>query len=199
MREEPAIRSTSERGLLNDVHQGLGQQMFFWGRDVLNAGNLLRAHGFDRRPSPGHQGTSCYCRDWCGGVIELHGHCAGWYPAKPGEIPGFLFVRTHRRSYAHHQPVPVIPGCYASHREGLSTGVHLAAARHFSAWLTEYEGWIIARMGTDYRDACHAMFGKLSTSRPWLSPSVALKWWHELSISAPSHARARHFKVAADC
>jgi hypothetical protein len=110
------------RGHLNDLTTGLGQQMFFWGRDVLTRGNLLLKHGFEKRRSKGLQGTSCYSKPWEDGVIELHGACAGWYPYESGQC-GFLFIRNAKRCYIHHRSKPVIPGEYdffASSRAAIS-------------------------------------------------------------------------------
>lgn len=65
--------------------------MYFWGRDVLHEGHLLLRYGFEKRPSTGLQGTSCYSKAWQKGMIELHGACAGWYPDSTGQ-EGFLFI-----------------------------------------------------------------------------------------------------------
>ncbi|MDI1312474.1 hypothetical protein [Prosthecobacter sp.] len=183
----------NQRGLLNDVHRGLGQQMFFWGRDVMTSGNLLIDHGFERQPSPGHQGTSCYRKAWRGGLIELHGHCAGWYPQEASEAPGFMFVRTRRCSYAHEQNQPVDPGCYETHQSKLSLQTQMDAARHFTAWLTEYEEWIIQQAGLTHRNECFAMFRKLADSKPWLPPQQALNWWQRFAANDARLVRARNF------
>lgn len=168
----------SQRGLLNDFTSGMGQQMFYWGRDVLTEGNLLVAAGFEKRVSTGLQGTSCYRLEWRGGFIELHGACAGWYPpAVGGEAPGFLFVRTDRRCYAHQLEEAVVPGKYEY--EGLRSGQLaevMAGARFFARWLTGYEGWVRKRMGVAYREECQRMFAKLETSREWLGPRAGWEW-----------------------
>ncbi|MGC6467726.1 MAG: hypothetical protein ACON5N_19260 [Akkermansiaceae bacterium] len=72
--------------VLRDLANGLQQQMFFWGQDVVRPErNLLVEQGFSRSPSRGLKGTSCYRREWQGGHVELYGSCAGWY----GEERGF--------------------------------------------------------------------------------------------------------------
>lgn len=187
------LDQTSRYGLLNDLKRGLGQQMFFWGRDVMTAGNLLIKHGFEKLPSPGHQGTSCYRKVWQNGLIELHGHCAGWYPQVASSTPGFLFVRRMRNCYAHDLPVPVIPGDYATHQSKHDSARLLHAGQHFCTWLDEYESWVQEKMGAEYRDACHAMFSKLPASRPWLRPPDAQRWWQGFVHHPDTLSRARRF------
>ena len=188
----------SHAGLLNDVHRGLGQQMYFWGVDVLSGGNLLKAYGFERHPSPGHRGTSCYRLPWDRGLIELHGHCAGWYPGEPeqSDAPGYLFVRNHRAGYAHQQCQPVVPGQWRSHQTQRQTQHLLQASRHFICWLVEYEAWVLRAVGQDYRCHCHRQFLELPKSRPWLPPEPALRWWQCLATNDPALCRARHFQTA---
>jgi hypothetical protein len=183
----------SGRGLLNDAHCGLGQQMFFWGRDVVCGGHLLLKYGFQRVASPGHQGTSCYRKSWGGGVVELHGHCVGWYPERSCELPGFLFVRNRQRSYVNGRMRPMIPGCYEGYTEPASFHQHSLAARHFASWLVEYEGWILQSEGSEYREACFSMFQKLPASKPWLPPQSALEWWAAFAQQDAGLMRARAF------
>jgi len=183
----------AHRGLLNDVNRGLAQQMFFWGRDVMTAGNLLAGHGFERLPSPGSQATSCYRKEWGEGLIELHGHCAGWYPAESCRTPGFIFVRTLGRGHAHHQNIPAAPGCYESYLGGGHLKEQMEAGRHFCRWLAAYEEWILRRMGRGYREECFAMFCKLPGSRAWLPPCQALDWWRCFAANDARLTRARCF------
>lgn len=138
-------RGASQRGLLNDFTRALGQQMFYWGRDVLTGRNLLLEAGFEKRVSMGLQGTSCYRLPWRGGFIELHGACAGWYAPLDGrEAPGFLFIRTDRRCYAHDETLAVVPGRYdyATLRSSSLAEV-MEGARFFARWLTGYEQWVV--------------------------------------------------------
>jgi hypothetical protein len=173
------------RGHLNDLTAALGQQMFFWGRDVLaREGNLLVKFGFSRTESPGLKGTSCYRKAWRGGFIELHGACAGWYPTDPSSAPGFLFIRTDRRCYAHHESAAVIPGHYD--HDKLSSGnlqTLSQSGRIFAAWLADYERWIERHIGPEHRSDCYSMFSKLPASKPWLPPNLAIKWLRLFSES----------------
>lgn len=184
----------TSRGLLNDFTRGLAQQMFFWGRDVVSSGNLLLGYGFERRPSAGLQGTSCYRKSWCDGCIELHGACAGWYPSKD-EADGLLFIRTDRRCYAHEQREPVIPGRYeysCLHTRDVERV--LAAARAFASWLVEYESWIFTRDSASHRGACFRMYSRLPTVRPWLPPDAARRWFASFACNDPALRRSRSYR-----
>lgn len=184
----------SQRGLLNDFTRALGQQMFYWGRDVLTGGNLLLAAGFEKRPSLGLQGTSCYRLPWRGGFIELHGACAGWYPAEDGgDALGFLFVRAERRCYAHRLAEAVVPGRYdyqALRASGGALAEVMEGARCFAMWLHGYESWVERRRGAEYRVQCREMLSKLEAGRVWLPPGLAQGWLRGFAQGQPDLARA---------
>ena len=79
---------------LRDLAEGIQQQIFFWGQDVLRPeGNFLLEQGFEQSPSTGLKGTSCYRREWQQGHVELYGSCAGWY----SESGRFTFIRPWKR------------------------------------------------------------------------------------------------------
>lgn len=184
-------RQATPRGLLNDFTRGLGQQMFFWGRDVLEDGNLLLCHGFEKARSRGLQGTSCYRKHWNDGRLELHGACAGWYPLSRSES-GFLFIRADRRCYVHGEPEPVIPGRYDYSRlDSQDLDRVMPAARTFAAWLLEYESWIATRGRPAHRTDCFRLFSRLPASRPWLRPSAAMRWFAAFAEDDPSLTRSR--------
>ena len=191
---QTVLGGASQRGLLNDFTRALGQQMFYWGRDVMTEGNLLVAAGFEKRRSEGLQGTSCYRLPWRGGFVELHGACAGWYPpAGDGtQVPGFLFVRADRRCYAHGLAEAVVPGKYdyGMLRSGDLTEV-LAGARFFAQWLTGFEAWVLKRCGPRYREECRQMFARLESSRVWLAPKPGMEWLRGFAVGDPRLQRAR--------
>ena len=193
-RVEPCTAPASvTRGQLNDLTTGLGQQMFFWGRDVLTDGNLLVRNGFEKRRSEGLQATSCYCKAWQDGIIELHGACAGWYPCDGGQC-GFLFIRNAKRCYVHHRTMPVVPGEYDfSDFDSRNLAELTRSSRIFTAWLAEYEAWIAQKMGRAYREECYTMFAKLPTSKPWLEPEKARHWIATFAAGAPALPRARQW------
>ncbi len=163
--------------LLRDFTNALAQQMFFWGRDVIHpSGNLLIAHGFERRKSEGLDGTSCYRRSVDSGMIELHGACAGWYSDHPDE-PGFLYIRTRRRCYLYDGIEPPAPGRYREELLRTKPGADLVEkSRRFLAWWLDYEGWITEVTGSAYRTSCYRTFAKLPKSTPWMAPSAGLDW-----------------------
>lgn len=165
-----------QRAVLRDFSAALGQQMFFWGRDVLTAGNLLLDYGFQKLPSPGLKGTSCYRQRWQCGCIELHGSCAGWYPDAPQQTAGFLYVRTLGRCSAHRLSKPIIPGEYESVPVIQDTRTTIAAAQHFAQWLHHYERWVLSEQGPMYRIACQEMLSRLPRGKPWMTPASAVAW-----------------------
>jgi hypothetical protein len=183
------------RGHLNDFTAALGQQMFFWGRDVVTEGNLLLEAGFEKRPSLGLQGTSCYRLGWGGGWVELHGACAGWFPA--GESgAGFLFIRADRRCYSHRLGEAVVPGRYDyAALESSDWRQVLRDAQRFAGWLCEYEGWILRRKGLLYRRGCWEMYAKLTASRPWLEVELAQQWLRRFASGDRKLERSRMLKA----
>lgn len=182
------------RGLLNDFTRGLGQQMFFWGRDVVAERNLLLCHGFEKRRSSGLQGTSCYRKRWNGGWIELHGACAGWYPIAEGTT-GFLYIRADQHCYVHAERTPVIPGRYDYSRlDSRDVDRLLPAARCFATWLIEYESWIGDHLAPTHRANCFRMLSRLPSARPWLAPSSAKRWFAAFAVGDSSLTRSRLWK-----
>lgn len=185
------IPSSRQSVLLSDLKAALLQQMFFWGQDVLTAGNLLIKHGFIKLPSPGLKGTSCYRLDYRDGVIELHGACAGWYPGEGNPQPGFLFVRTAGLCASHHLHEPVIPGRYEPQALSNHTASTISGAQVFAAWLADYEDWIRRHQGVGYRRRCRHMLGRLPKGRTWLPARRATKWLRSFAQKGPSAPRAK--------
>lgn len=178
--------------LMRDFTDALAQQMYFWGRDVIHpSGNLLVAHGFERRKSEGFDGTSCYRKALDEGYIELHGACAGWYPDDTGE-PGFLYIRTRRRCYLYDGTEPPAPGFYSDDLLRTSPGADLLErSRRFLGWWLDYERWIAGVTGPGYRGACHRTFAKLPKSTPWLPPAAGLDWLRRYHRDPVRAGRAR--------
>jgi hypothetical protein len=185
-------RSASPVSLMRDFTDALAQQMYFWGRDVIHpSGNLLVAHGFERRKSEGLEGTSCYRKDLAEGYIELHGACAGWYPDEPGE-PGFLYIRTRRRCYLYEGEEPPAPGFYSDDLLRSTPGPDLVErSQRFLAWWLGYEAWIATVTGPAYRGACHRAFKKLPKSTPWLPPAEGMRWLKQYAEDPTRAGRAR--------
>lgn len=185
--------NTILRSLTRDFTDALGQQMFYWGRDVIHpSGNLLCAHGFEKRASEGLAGTSCYRRPLDGGgFVELHGACVGWYSGDEG-TPSFLFVRNRHRCFRYDSGEAPIPGIYP--RDWLHPGPPKALyllSRRFLDWWLDYEEWIAKVTGPEYRSSCHRAFGKLPKSKPWLPPAEALAWIRHYGDNPTDLQRAR--------
>jgi hypothetical protein len=187
----PDVPLSRQRVLLADFAAALRQQMFFWGRDVMSGGNLLLKHGFEKLPSTGLKGTSCYRLRYEDGVIELHGACAGWYPQAGSARPGFLFVRTRGRISTHRLHEPVVPGRYQSETLQNHTADAMAAARHFAGWLADYEAWVRQQMGPGYRAECRQLLASLPKGQTWLPAPEAERWLRLLAAQGPGAPRAR--------
>lgn len=140
--EMPASRL---RALPRDYTDLLGQQMFFWGRDVIHPrGNLLCENGFEKRKSEGLEGTSCYRKHLEeGGFIELHGACAGFYDPENSAKTGFLYIRNRSRCFLFSADEPPAPGFYSPDTLGYGPALDLYnASLRFLDWWLEYENWI---------------------------------------------------------
>lgn len=178
---------------MRDVTAGLKQEMFFLGRDVTHpSGNLLVRAGFERRPSGGLQGTSCYGLPWQDGRIELHGACAGWYPADGG--PGFVYIRPLGRCIPWIGGKPPIPGEWIA-GTGRSTDPSAlrAAGLPFFSWWLSWEEQIMRSWGLDYRTSCYRHFRKLPKSRAWLPPQAAIDWLGYFLADPMGTARSSRF------
>ena len=97
-------------GLHNDFTNALGQQLFFWGCDVVHpSGNLLCRYGLERHKDPRVEGTSCYRTNYKSDIIELHGWCVGRYSR---DNPSFLYTRKHAKCWVYNDSKPPLPGLY---------------------------------------------------------------------------------------
>ena len=163
--------------VMRDLANGLQQQMFFWGQDVIHpAGNALRDYGFQRSPTTGLKGTSCYKLDWAGGHLELYGSCVGWY----GNGKGFTFIRPEKRCVVwNSSEESPIPGAWQqeliskdSSREDL-----YKASLPFLDWLISYEESILKTHGEAYREEAYQRYQKVPKAKAWIEPKVALQWF----------------------
>ncbi len=175
-----------------DLAQGLQQQMFFWGQDVLRpTGNFLKEQGFQRSPSKGLQGTSCYRLAWQSGHIELYGACAGWH----GPEGGFTFIRPRRHCYLWQsgEETP-LPGAWQKGllKSATKTELH-AASLPFLDWVIEYEEAVLARFGHAYRRENFHKYRKVPKAKQWVEPSAALQWFKCLRHSPSNLQRPKHY------
>lgn len=172
---------------LGDAARGLCQQMVFWGHDVRHpAGNGLVRYGMERLPSPGITGTSCYSQPWENGRIELHGAVASW--TSPGESPGCVFNRDHRRILLWNEDHAPVPG--RDHGTGGSAADRWAAFQPLLRWLVAYERQAADLFGPAWREANWRSVKKLPRSPAWLPPAAALAWWEAASLGAPPRAKS---------
>ncbi len=173
----PVAEPTIAPYFLRDLAEGIQQQMYFWGQDVLRPeGNFLVSQGFKRSPSTGLKGTSCYRREWQEGHIELYGSCAGWY----GASGGFTFIRPWKRCAiwlsGHTTP---IPGSWQKELLELSASrtelYH--ASLPFLDWLISYEEAVLDRFGKAYRQNVYWQYSKNPKNKAWVDPATALRWF----------------------
>jgi hypothetical protein len=180
-----------------DLADGIQQQMFFWGQDVLHpAGNLLVSQGFSRSPSTGIRGTSCYRREWQNGHLELYGSVAGWY----GPKGGFSFVRPKRKCvvWLPSDETPV-PGAWQvdSINRAASRAELYDASRPFLNWLIAYESEIFGKFGSCYRDGHYRKYGKVPKNRVWLPPARARQWFQMFLMAPEALVRPRQLMPEA--
>ncbi|MEM9015435.1 MAG: hypothetical protein AAGC68_00380 [Verrucomicrobiota bacterium] len=167
------------RALLRDFSDLLGQQMYFWGRDVIHPrGNLLCENGFERRKSEGLEGTSCYRKHLAaGGFIELHGACAGFYDPESKRSSNFLYIRNRKRCFLFSAEEPPAPGFYAPDTLNSGPAMKLySSSLPFLDWWLDYERWIAEHTASDWRDKSYEAFSSLPASTPSLPPKDATLW-----------------------
>lgn len=175
--------------------------MRFFGCDAACAdGNLLVRYGFQRYRRETHRGESnCYRFLWRSKTgedappaqVELHGWCAGLHPlGSRCRDGGFLYVHARNRVGWYDAPEPPAPGDYGDNPVARHTfrplgrspeaGFRRAASRFFG-WVEEYESWVEATCGPNYRGRCHQR-----APLPWLPPTEARAWLaayrHDLSL-----------------
>lgn len=166
--------------------------MFFWGQDVLRpTGNFLKEQGFERSPSKGSKGTSCYRLNWQGGHVELYGSCAGWY----SQEGGFTFIRPRRRCYLWNsvEETPT-PGAWQKGCLESATKIELYnAALPFLDWLIAYEHAVLTGFGRSYRRENFRKYRKVPKAKQWVEPSAALQWFKCLRDSPGELQRPKYY------
>ena len=184
-------------GLLNDVSNALGQQLFFWGCDVkYTHGNLLCAFGLERYKHKGVQGSSCYRTLYKNDIIELHSLCVGRYSQ---HVPSFYYTRQYRRCWVYEDSKPPIPGnCDEEKLNKKAFHKIEMASRNFLEWWLVYESWIQKTTSPEYRTKCYRAYRKLPGTKIWLQPSDALSWLHMYMDSPNSVPRAKNWKKKKD-
>ncbi len=187
----PRPGATPLTALYRDLAAGLQQQMFFWGKDAEHAeGNLFIRTGFEKRPSEGLTGTSCYRLSWGDGAIELHGSHAGWL----GKEGGMVYIRPFQRCVRWFDIAPPVPGKYSRSLYSSGSGEELhRLSRPFLDWWLAHERKVSEMTSPGYRALCHRLFKKLPRGRTWLRPEAATRWVAGLRDSPEDLPRARRF------
>ena len=184
-------------GLLNDFTTGLGQQLYFWGCDVVHPdGNLLCEYGLERRKEESVTGSSCYRTEYKNDIIELHGLCVGRYSE---DKPSFLYTRKYRRCWVYEDSNPPLPGFYDKKLiQKKSVDQLEVASRRFLEWWLEYESWIAVRTDPDYRKNCFRSYRKLPKAKIWLKPNDAIQWLQTYLDSPTTLKRAKRWKADSE-
>ncbi|MAA80399.1 MAG: hypothetical protein CL916_14180 [Deltaproteobacteria bacterium] len=187
------MSSQNSLGLLKDLANALGQQLFFWGCAVVHSrGNLLCEFGLERTKTEDATGSSCYRTTYKNDIVELHGLCVGRYSL---QTPSFFYTRQYRRCWVYEDSTPPLPGNYDDsliNKKSLSKIE--AASRSFLEWWLEYESWIESTTSPDYRKKCFQSFRSLPKSKHWLPPNEALSWLRQYMDSPKSVPRAKNWK-----
>ncbi len=194
---QPAVPAV----LLRDASAAIYCQMYYWGRDVLHqSGNLLTAYGFTRLPKLTQKGTSRYRFSWDGGMIELHGFCAGWYPG--GGEAGIVFHRSRSAWKLWREDQPPDPPLL----EAILDGKHCPAgdkqelvqkSARLLSWICNYEAWALGQWGIRERHAHYAAYQKLRPRRWWLKPELSLKWIGQFATDPFSAPRPKSLLTEA--
>ena len=173
----PPSKSTVAPYFFRDLSEGIQQHMYFWGSDVVQPeGNFLIEQGFERSPSKGVKGTSCYRLPWQNGHIELYGSCAGWY----GHGNGFTFIRPKKRCYIWlSEEITPIPGDWQDELilKGAPTEELYKASLPFLDWLIFYETSVLDHFGSVYRTQNYIDYQKVPLAKAWIEPGLALRWF----------------------
>ncbi len=178
--------------LIRDLRRGLNQQMYFWGKDVVDSGgNFFVREGFERRESKGLTGTSCYSLEWMGGHIHLAGSQAGWL----GENGGVFFIRPLDRLVQWMGSEPPVPGRWlrSSIKKGAVDGDFWFQVCHFLDWWLFYERRVEEVLGRAHREEAYLRYRKVQKSRPWLKPELGIKWVQSLRSDPTGTLRSRAF------
>ena len=160
--------------LLQDCARGFYQHMFFLGKDVINSkGNLLLKYGFEKSPSKGLKGTSCYSLTTDTQTIELYGSCAGVY----SDDSQIVFLRERCKFYHWLPEHHLIAGQWSLDDVNLGSSESIfTALTPLLEWWVDYEKWIQENFETQYREQCYKDWSKIKSRPSWLTPELATEW-----------------------
>ena len=167
--------------------------MWCWGCDVRRqAGNLLLAHGCERRPAPNPRFHSAYSYTLCDNCVLTLWGWGGWI-AREGQGSLFLSRSRFRVSYTpdvhlHPQawraddlPVIRLPGDPAAQ---MNTRCLLAEAL---TWIGQYEAWLACHTEPDYREAAIAAWPQRKRYRGGTPADALSTRWLQLAAHIQTH------------
>ena len=165
--------------------------MYFLGKDVIHpSGNQLKAFGFDRSPSSGLKGTSCYTLERNESCIQLYGSCAGLYKTDSQ----IVFLRKRCRFYQWLPQHKLVAGQWNQEQLCAKNAFQLfESLTPLLQWWIEYEKWITGKFGTNYRCQCYSEWQQVKAKTSWLPPQKAQCWVEQLLIDKLAHKRPKHF------
>ncbi len=179
--------------LLKDCTKGFYQQMYFWGKDVMHpSGNQLLKYGFEKTPSQGLKGTSCYTLpiEKEGETVELYGSCAAYY-SKDSNV---VFLRQRNRFYHWISDQKLIAGRWSQSELGKCSVEQLFTSMlPFLKWWINYEQWILNQHGEHYRQQCYKEWSQVNSKLTWLNPEHAMQWVKEFLDHKEHHVRPKHY------
>ncbi len=186
--------NSSPLGLINDFKNALGQQLYFWGCDVVYPkNNLLCEFGLEKNLSEGKGSKSCYRMQFNNDIIELHQLCVGRYSE---DKLSFLFTRQFRRCWLYKDSSPPQPGIYDKeliHTHPISEVE--VSCRRFAEWLIQYESWVAKNTPSSYREHCFKSYKKIPKSKSWLPPDMAIEWFKKFVEDPRSLERSKEWRI----
>jgi hypothetical protein len=170
----------------------LNIQGWCWGRDICRAeGNLLLQHGFERhRPPTGKLGSSAYTRDldatrsvvlWGFGIFYRDLQYGAVVLPRAGFTPQLTSSRTlPSQIWEMAQLPPVYTPANIQEWRSL-----FALLTPMLSWIADYERWVIADYGIEYRNRCLAEW-----KRATMPASEIAATWQQLADRSAQRARA---------
>jgi hypothetical protein len=136
------------------------QQLWCFGRDICEHGNLLKQYGFEKRtpPSQGCGGSEYALQSEKGCTITLWGY--GAHVMRPSE--GGVFIRRYTFS-PRYTPIGYVPhgqwhlASWKSMRAPQNNEEEASTGRALIVWtecFSAYEAWVSRKAGAAYRAAC---------------------------------------------
>jgi CxxC-x17-CxxC domain-containing protein len=173
------------------------QQCWLWGCDIRRSeGNLLLAYGATKyRPNEDVKGGRAYLFEQpCGRVVILWAfgmfcgtlQMGGVYLARYG----FDAVLVDGLGNIPLAPDKLPPGRVpTSYREQQQ---HTALLQMLVSWITNYETWVMASLGHDYRKACVASWDR----GPYqiAAERIVSEWQQVMATHAPAVSSHHHFR-----